>query len=85
MQKNHENMKNKRKFHVIVDGIGYAVSATSFDFNAQVRYHVGVNDEEPAVFAWDSKMSMFTPLSEDAITWPDGLIRGINDELLKTH
>lgn len=84
MQNNHENQKNKRSFHVIVDGVGYAVTAIPFDFNNQVRYNVELIEGDPVVFAWDSQMSMFTSLSEDTNDWPDGLMRAINDELLKT-
>ena len=85
MENNKENKNDKRSFTVNVDGVGYEVTATPFDFNAQVRYNVTVNHEEPAVFAWDSEMSMFKSLSDDTSTYPDGLMRGINDELLKTN
>ena len=84
MHNNPENSRNERKFGVIVDGVGYTVSATPFDFNDQVRYNVKVNQGDPAVFAWDSEMSMFKSLSDDTSVFPDGLMRGINEELLKT-
>lgn len=84
MENNQENQKNERSFNATVDGIGYAVTAVPFEFNEQVRYNVKVNQGDPAVFAWDSEMSMFKSLSEDTSTLPDGLMRAINDELLKT-
>jgi hypothetical protein len=84
MRDNTANSKNKRKFNVIVDGVGYNVAATPFNFNDQVRYHVQVNEGDPAVFAWDSQMSMFKSLNDDASVLPDGLTQAINTELLKT-
>lgn len=84
MQDNPVNSKNKRKFNVIVDGVGYNVVATPFNFNDQVRYHVQINEGDPAVFTWDSEMSMFKSLSDDASVLPDGLTEAINTELLKT-
>ena len=84
MQYNQENQNNERRFNISVDRVGYSVAATPFDFNDQVHYHVRVNQGEPAVFAWDVEMSMFKSSSEDTSTLPDGLMRAINDELLKT-
>ena len=84
MQNNKENQKNERKFNVLLDGVGYTVAATPFDFNSQVRYNVKVNQGDPAVFVWDTEMSMFKSLDDDTSTLPDGLMRAINDELLKT-
>ena len=84
MQNNRENQNEERKFNVMVDGIGYKVAATPFSFNDQVRYNIAVNDEEPAIFVWDTEMSMFKSLSDDTSTFPDGLMRGITEELLKT-
>lgn len=80
MQNSQENQNDERSINVMVDGVGYAVTASPFDFNAQVRYNVTVNQEESAVFAWDKEMSMFKSLSEDTSTFPDGLMRGINDD-----
>lgn len=84
MQNNQENQNEERIFNVMVDGVGYKVAATPFNFNEQVRYNVIVNGEEPAIFVWDTEMSMFKSLSDDTSTFPDGLMRAINDELLKT-
>lgn len=61
------------------------VTAVPFTFNNQVRYNVQVNDENPAVFVWDIEMSMFKSVSEDTSVFPDGLIRAIYVELLKTN
>ncbi len=84
MQLKKENQQDERSFNVLVDGVGYAVTASPFNFNTQVRYTVTVNQEESAVFAWDTEMSMFRSLNENTSTFPDGLMRAINDELLKT-
>ncbi len=84
MQNNPENSKKAKRFNVIVNGVGYSLSATPFNFNDQVRYNVQVNEEDPAVFAWDSEMSMFKSLSDDTSILPDGLMQAINLELLKT-
>ena len=84
MQNIPGNSKNQRRFNVIVDGVGYSISVSPFTFNDQIRYNVGVNEEDPAVFAWDSDMSMFMSLSDDTILLPDGLLQAINEELLKT-
>ena len=84
MQNNPENSNNERKFNLNVDGVGYTVTAIPFDYNNQVRYNVCVNDEDSAIFAWDSEMSMFKSLSDNTSIYPDGLMRGINKELLKT-
>ena len=85
MNNNQEKQGDQRSFHVNVDGVGYSITAVPFDFNEQVRYNVSVNEEEPVVFAWDTEMTMFKSLSDDTSTFPDGLMRAINDELLKTH
>lgn len=84
MQNNQDNQKNERKFNLNIDGIGYFVTAVPFDFNNQIRYNVQVNDEDPAVFAWDREMSMFKSLSDDTSVFPDGLTQAINQQLLKT-
>ncbi len=84
MQNNPGNSKNERRFSVIVDGVGYSVSVSPFDFNDQVRYNVQVNEEDATVFAWDTEMSMFKSLSDDSSVMPDGLTQAINEELLKT-
>ena len=84
MQNNQENPENKTKFNVTVDGVGYRVSTEPFMFNNQVRYNVQVNEENPAVFAWDTKMLMFRSLSDSTSVFPDGLLQAINEELIKT-
>ena len=85
MENNRDNQKNKRKFNLTIDGVGYRVTAAPFNFNDQVRYTVQVNEEDSAVFAWDKEMSMFKSLSDDTAVFPDSLTQAINMQLLKTH
>lgn len=84
METNKTSNQEIRSFNVTVDGVGYAIESTPFQFNDQVRYSIRVNGGEPAVFVWNDEMTMFQSLQDNTSVYPDGLMRAINDELLKT-
>ena len=75
-------MNQQKTIHLTVNNIPYSLNIKPFDFNAQTRYEVSVNEAGAAIFAWDSEMRMFKSLSEDTSTLPDDLMQEINNRLL---
>ncbi len=75
------NKNNERYFNLLVDEIPYRVEVEPFFFNDQVRYYVSINDRPKDVFAWDTEVSLFRAIDDEAGVLPVGLEKAISEKL----
>jgi hypothetical protein len=74
---------DERRFNLLVDSVPYMVSAEPFRFNGEVRYRVSVNGGSEHVFTWDSSVSQFRAIDDEASTLPDNVEEAISEKLSK--
>ncbi len=72
---------NERYFNLVVDEIPYRVEFEPFFFNEQVRYYVSINAGPKDVFVWDTEVSLFRAIDDNAAVLPVGLEKAISEKL----
>ena len=59
----------EERFEIRIDGVPYAVTASSFEFNTETRYRVNYNGNEH-IFTWDSSLGRLVPIDDESSDIP---------------
>jgi hypothetical protein len=75
-----KNEAGAKTFTLLVDKMPYEVRIEPFVFNGEKRFYVSVNSMEH-VFAWDSEVTGFRAIDDDASDLSDVIEEAINQKL----
>lgn len=72
---------NTQNFELVVDGVPYLVKAKSFEFNQEKRFTVTYNGSDEYVFVFDTSVSRYVALGDEAADLPGRLEEEIAQRL----
>jgi hypothetical protein len=72
------------QLELLVDGVPYEVRGQVFEFNAEKRVQLNVNNGTEHVYAWDPETVRLRAIDDDAVLLPDNLEQTISEHLVKT-
>ena len=74
-------MNTRESFQLVVDGVPYLVTATSFNFNGEVRFRVRCNRGEDHIFTRDPSIGRIAAIDDDSSVLPDSVEQAIAQKL----